>query len=139
MDDLSRRDVHMAGIRRKRDFLWNGNGRGGVDSIRVRGNVSVSEVRISQGRADDGEERGNGIRRRNGSYKRVDSYVLILSIGTFVYESVHGGRKVQAAAYEKKRALTLKPMGSVAGKVAIVNVTLMVETGRQVGGRRIRR
>jgi hypothetical protein len=99
MDDLSRGNVHMAGIRRERDFLWNGNGRGGVDSIRVRGDgVGVVEVRISQGRTDDGEERGNGIGRWDGSYKRVDTYMLILSIRTFVHERVHGGIKGQAAA-----------------------------------------
>jgi hypothetical protein len=41
MDDLSGRHVHVAGIRRKRDFWLYGDGRGGVDGIRERGDGCV--------------------------------------------------------------------------------------------------
>jgi hypothetical protein len=98
MDDLSGRHVHVAGIRRVRDFWLDGDGSGGVDGIREGGD-GVCGGCISQGRADDGEEGGNGIGRRKGGHKRVDGYMLILSIRrTIVHERVHGRRKGQAAA-----------------------------------------
>ena len=112
MDDLSRGHVHMAGIRRERDFRWDGNGRGRVDGIREGGDgVGGGEVCISQGRADDGEEGGNGIGRRNGSHERVDGYMLILSIRrTIVHERVHGSRKGQAAGCSLRKEASLEPL-----------------------------
>ena len=80
---------------------------------------------ISQGRADDGEEGGNGIgRRRNGGHTRVDGYMLILSIRrTIVHERVHGRRKRRAAAC----SLGNNPYtnGFSAEEVAMSNVTLI--------------
>ena len=114
MDDLSGRNVHATGTRRKRDVWWNCKGRSGVDSIRERGDgVGGGEVRVGQGRANDGGELGNWIGRRNGSYKGVDGQMLILSIrGSIVDERVHRGRKGRAASHEKKLCLTLIRMGS---------------------------